>query len=208
MGFFRAEKKAEPKKLTPDMAGYRPSKDWWPDLTAYKRAIILQHISLTDVRALLEQYAAIALNPKTVPLSFSYATFPTQPDWVYLEYPYVSEMPHYRNFWHYQNLTLWLSQKAEQEFCLAIPQTPSAPLFLSKRDTQNPAGDSMAGIYADRDFYFIIPEEIFEWDTVPTSAFPYTSYLKEVYDFDTQLLLTIQQCTLQQSTILLTYAEE
>lgn len=59
MGLF--EKK---KKLTPDMAGYRPEREWWPDLTEYRKGIFLHNITFDDIDGLLKEYADIWMDKK------------------------------------------------------------------------------------------------------------------------------------------------
>lgn len=56
MGLF---KKKSGEKLTPDMAGYRPAQEWWPDLTAYRKAMLLHNITFDEIDTLLKEYAEI-----------------------------------------------------------------------------------------------------------------------------------------------------
>lgn len=193
MGFSNKQKK-EGKPLTPDMAGYRPDKNWWPDLTAYRKAILLHAVSFDDLDALLKEYAAIAVYEKQIVCDFLYTALPGDPAWVYLEFPGFAEWTHDRNLWHYADLLIWLSQKSDREFCLAIPENQNAPLFLSTVDRQNPRGDSCVGIYADRDFYFEIPADIFEWGPLPTEPFPYAAFLNGQFGFDTRWIPEVAHC--------------
>ncbi len=204
MGLF---KKESSKKPTPDMAGYRPAKEWWPDLTAYRKAILLHNITFDEIDTLLKEYAQICSDKKQVICNFFYTSIPDDTSWVYLEFPNFENVPHYLNFWNYQNLMIWFSQKADMEFCLAIPQDQNQPLFLSTMDRQNPFGDSCIGIYADRDFYFEVPGDIFEWGPVPTSAFNFVGFLKETFQFDTQWIPKVSQCEWKNTQITLTVPE-
>lgn len=202
MGLF--EKEEGKKKLTPDMAGYRPEREWWPDLTEYRKGIFLHNITYDDIDRLLKEYADIWLNKKQIVCDFFYTSFPDDAAWIYLEFPNFENVPHYLNFWNYQDLMIWLSQKTDKEFCLAVPKKQNLPLFLSTMDKQNPYGDSCVGIYADRDFYFNIPGNIFEWGPVPASPFNYVGFLKENFQFDTQWIPKITQCEWKKTKITIT----
>lgn len=204
MGLF---KKAKEKKSTSDMAGYRPQKEWWPDLTAYRKAMLLHNITFEEMDALLKEYGEIASGKKMIPCEFYYTALPDDPSWVYLEFPNFENVPHYLNLWHYQNLLIWLSQKSDGEFCLAIPRDQYQPLFLSTVDRKNPYGDSCVGIYADRDFYFEVPGNVFEWGPVPTSAFDFVGFLKGTFQFDTQWIPKVSQCKWERTQIMLDVSE-
>lgn len=195
------------QKLTPDMAGYRPAQEWWPDLTAYRKAILLQNITFDEIDMLLKEYENLWSDKKRVVYDFFYTLMPDDTSWVYFEFPSFENVPHYQNFWVYQDLLIWLRQKADKGFCLAIPRNPKQPLFLSVADEKNPRGDSCVGIYADRDFYFEIPGKIFEWGPLPTSAFNYMGYLREAFQFDTRWLPKISQCKWNKTQITLTFSE-
>lgn len=188
------------------MAGYRPEREWWPDLTAYRKAILLHNISFREVDTLLKKYADLCSDKKQVVCDFFYASLPGDTTWVYLEFPNFQETPHYLNFWHYQNLLIWLSQKSDKEFCIAIPENQKSPLFLSMMDKKNPYGDSCVGIYADRDFYFEVPGNIFEWGPVSASSFDLVGFLKGRFQFDTQWIPEIVQCKWEKTQITLTIA--
>ncbi len=194
-------------KLTPDMAGYRPDREWWPDLTAYRKAILLHNITFDEIDTLLKQYAEISSDKKKLVCDFCYTALPDDKTWIYLEFPNFENVPHYLSFWNYQNLLVWLSQKSDREFCLAIPKDQRQPLFLSTMDKKNPYGDSCAGIYADRDFYFEIPGNVFEWGPIPTSAFNFIVFLNERFQFDTQWIPKVTQCEWKRTQITLTFSE-
>lgn len=204
MGLFQ---KGRGKKLTPDMAGYRPAQKWWPDLTAYRKAMLLHNISFDEIDTLLNGYAQICSDKKQITCGFFYKSIPDDPSWVYLEFPNFEQAPHYLNLWHYQNLLVWFSQKTDREFCLAIPQNQNNPLFLSTVDRQNPRGDSCVGIYADRDFYFEIPGKIFEWGPMPTSAFNLMGFLQGTFQFDTRWIPKVSQGEWKKTQITLAVPE-
>lgn len=199
--------KKDEKPLTPDMAGYRPSKDWWPDLTDYKKAILLHNISLEDVKKLLQEYASLYKDKKEAVGEFYYAFLPDSTEWVYLEFPTFKDIAHYNNFDTYQNIMIWLSDKSDKEFCLAIPKTQRLPLFFSMIDKENPWGDSTVGVYASRDFYFSVSQQVLEWGEVPTQDFDYRGYIKKVFGFNTDLLANINQCKWEKSELTLTFEE-
>ncbi len=197
------KKEDDNAKLTPDMAGYRPAREWWPDLTDYRKAILLHRITYAEVDALLKEYAAIAQSNNQITCDFYYTALPADTSWIYLEFPNFETAAHYQNFWTYQNLLLWMSEKADREFCLAIPQKQYQPLFLSTMDKENPYGDSCCGIYADRDFYFEVPGEIFEWGPVPTEAFDFAGFLKGAFQFDTRWIPDVAHCNREHTQVTL-----
>lgn len=200
-------KKHKEEKRTPDMPGYRPDREWWPDLTDYRKAVLLHNISFQEVDTLLKEYAVICSGGKQITCDFFYTSLPDDKEWLYLEFPNFEEAPHYLNFWHYQNLLVWLSQKADKEFCIAIPKNQYQPLFLSTMDKNTPHGDSCVGIYADRDFYFGIPGNLFEWGPVPTSAFDVAGFLKGTFQFSTQWIPKIVRCKWEKTQITLAISE-
>lgn len=206
MGLFNKKKKQT--ELTPDMAGYRPPKDWWPDLTAYKKALLLHNISLDDIKTLLVEYASITNDAKKVICEFNYLLLPGSDGWVYLEFPDAKDVPHYRNFWSYQNLMIWLSQKSDREFCFAVPASPAFPLFVSMRDVKNPCGDSTMGIYGGRDFYFTVPGEVLEWGPVPETGFDYAGSIKSLFGFDLQLLSGEENRIWEKTVVTFSFPEE
>ncbi len=204
MELFKKEKN---KKPTLDMAGHRPDKEWWPDLTAYRKAILSHNITFDEMDALLKEYGEIWSGKETMVCDFFYTALPDDTSWIYLEFPNFKNVPHYLNLWHYQNLLIWLTQKTDKEFCLAIPQDQYQPLFLSTMDRKNSFGDSCVGIYADRDFYFEVPGNMFEWGPVPTSAFNFTGFLKGTFQFDTLWIPKVSQCKWEKTQITLTVSE-
>ncbi|MCH5344641.1 MAG: hypothetical protein J1E64_11425 [Acetatifactor sp.] len=195
------------KKSTPDMAGYRPEQEWWPDLTTYQKAILLHNITCAEVDALLREYAEIYSDEKQIICDFYYTPLPDDTLWIYLVFPHFKSRHHHVNFWNYQNLLTWFSQKTDKEFCLAIPRNQNQPLFLSTINRDNPNGDSCIGVYADRSFNFAIPENIFEWGYVPTSAYDYEGFLKDRFQFDIKWIFEITQCELKKTQVTLGISE-
>jgi len=155
-------RKKEDKKIELK-SGNKYDHERWPDLTAYRKAIFLHGTTFAAIEDLLKKYAEIWADKRKIECSFAYALLPDNKEWIYLSFPNFEGIPHYENFWNYQNLMIWLSQKADREFCLAIPESQYQPLFLSIIDKKNTRGDSCCGIYADRDFYFQVSGNIFEW---------------------------------------------
>ena len=98
MGLFNKAKNS--KKLTPDMAGYRPEPEWWPDLTEYRKGMLLHNISFEDIDALLKEYAAICSDKKQVICDFGYTSLPDDPAWIYLEFPNFQRIPPVSNTPH------------------------------------------------------------------------------------------------------------
>ena len=182
-------------------------QEWWPDLTAYRKAMLLHNITFDEIDMLLKEYAEISSDKKSIVCDFFYTCLPDDTSWVYLEFPNFENVPHYLNFWNYQNILDWLSQKTDKEFCLAIPKDQNNPLFLSTIDRENPRRDSCIGIYADRDFYFEIPGNIFEWGSIPTSPFNFVEFLKERFQFDTQWIPKVSQCEWTKTQITLSVLE-
>ena len=195
------------KKFKKEKSIIRPMQEWWPDLTAYRKAMLLHNITFDEIDMLLKEYAEISSDKKSIVCDFFYTCLPDDKSWVYLEFPNFENVPHYLNFWNYQNILDWLSQKTDKEFCLAIPKDQNNPLFLSTIDRENPRRDSCIGIYADRDFYFEIPGNIFEWGPIPTSPFNFVEFLKETFQFDTQWIPRTAHCKWQRTQITLTVPE-
>jgi len=187
------DSKKEEAKLTPDMAGYRPSKDWWPDLTNYTKGILLHNISLENVKKLLGEYARLYAGKKEILCEFYYTFLPDNAEWLYLKFPNFKDMPHYYNFETYQNMMIWLSDKSDREFCLAIPNSQTLPLFFSMMDKENPYGDSTIGVYASRSFVFSVPQEILEWGKVPAREFDYWGYLQAKFNFHIKWLADMNE---------------
>lgn len=175
-----------------------------PDLTAYRKAILLHNVTLIQLDTLIKEYGTLWKDKKEIACDFRYTALPDDPAWIYLEFPNFDGVPHGLNFWNYQNLMIWITQKSDKEFCLAIPFNQSEPLFLSTLDQNNPYGDSCVGIYADRDFYFNVPENLFEWGPVPDAPFDYTGFLSRAYQFDTQWIPKIAQSQWKKTQIILT----
>ncbi len=195
MGIMKLFGKEKNKKRSPEMeAGYRPEPEWWPDLTQYRKAMLLHNITFEEIDTMLREYVEISSNEISIECDFLYTCLPDDTSWVYLEFPDFEGGPHYVNFWDYQNILDWLSQKSDKEFCLAIPKDQKNPIFFSMVDRENPRRDSCVGIYADRDFYFEIPGNLFEWGPVPTSPFDLAAYLKRTFSFDTQWIPKVSQC--------------
>lgn len=169
--------------------------------------ILLHGITYDEVEALLKEYGEIYSDKKQLVCDFYYTSLPDDTSWIYLEFPNFENIPHYLNFWNYQNLLIWFSQKTDKEFCFAIPKNQNQPLFLSIMDRENLNGDSCVGIYADRDFYFELPRNQFEWGPVPTSAFHYAGFLKNRFQFDTKWILKITRCELKKTQVMLDVSE-
>ena len=195
------------KKIESDEAGNRSDCEWCPDLTAYRKVIFLHNITFDEIDTLLKKYADIWSDKRKIVCDFEYTFLPDDKNWIYLSFPNFKDVAHYQNFWNYLNLMIWLSQKTDKEFCLAIPEVQHQPLFLSTIDKMNPRGDSCNGIYADRDFYFQVPGSVFEWGPIPTSAFDFVGFLKNVYQFDTQWIPKVVHCKWQSTQITLTVPE-
>ena len=195
-------------QLTPDMAGYRPAREWWPDLTNHRKIMLLHGITTEQIDKLLKEYADICCDVKKVPAAFYYAHLPEHPEWVCVEFPNFEKIHHAQNFETYQNLLLWVSDQSDREFCLALPEQQNGPLFFSTVDRKNPYRDSTVGIYADRDFYFTVPGGIFEWGPVPERGFPYAGYMQSVLGFDTKLLAETGRCAWEKTEVVLNFGEE
>lgn len=75
------------QKPTPDMAGYRPAREWWPDLTGYRKAILLQNITFDEIDMLLKEYENLWSDKKHVVCDFFYTSMPDDPSWIYFEFP-------------------------------------------------------------------------------------------------------------------------
>lgn len=133
---------------------------------------------------------------------------PEHEEWTYLEFPNFEGIPHYHSFWNYQNLVIWLTEKADRDFCLAIPMQPNAPLLLSEPDRTNPYGDSCKGIYADRQFVFEVPGEVLRWGAIPTAPFDYVGYLKKVFQFDAQWIPGVANSKWERVCVTMTFPEE
>lgn len=185
--------------------GKRNSENFTPDLTAYRKAMLLHGITFDEIDALLKEYAELTADPKQVDCEFFYTSLPDDPSWVYAEFPNFEQVSYELTFWHYQNLLIWFSQKSDKEFCLAIPKDQSQPLFLSIMNRENQFGDSCIGIYADRDFCYTVPAESFEWGPVPTSPFNFAAFLQGRFQFDTRWIPKVSQCRWHSTKITLTF---
>ena len=58
---------------------------------------------------------------------------------------------------------------------------------------------------ATKSFYFSVSGQIAEWSEVPTQDFDYQRYLKEIFDFDTNLLTDMEQCKWEKDELTLTF---
>ena len=185
--------------------GKQGSEKFTPDLTAYRKVILLHNITFDEIDALLKEYAELSSDPKPAVCEFLYTTLPDDPSWAYLELPDFPGISYHLIFWHYLNLLVWFGQKSDKGFCLAIPKDQTKPLFLSIMDKENPFGDSCIGIYADRDFYFEIPSETFKWGPAPTAPFDFMAFLKGTFYFDTRWIPKISQCKWHSTQVTLTF---
>lgn len=179
-----------------------------PYLTFYRKAVILHNVPLDIVKEQIKEYAGLYEDPVKKEHNFRMATFSGSSGWVYLEYPYAEGIVHYKNFWHYQNLMLWLSMKADMQFCLALPESREESLFFSQMDKSNSFGDTVIGIFEDRDFSFCVPGSIFKWIALPQTGFDCKGYLDKVFGFDMQLLSGIGQFQWEDYKVILTYEED
>ena len=157
-----------------------------PDLTEYQKLLLLKGATYAEISALLKEYAGIWRGEQKAVCSISCTALPEK--WVCLTVSGLEQLPPELSLWHYQNLLLWLSQKSQEEFCLALPHAPQQPLFFSRKDRRNYAGDSCVGIYADRNFYFEVPGSRIEWGPLPAAGFDYNGFLAHAIGFHIQWL--------------------
>lgn len=179
-----------------------------PNLTLYKKSIILHNIPLDIVKEQIKEYAGLYEDSVKKEYNFHMTTLPGNSEWVYVEFPYAEGITHYNNFWHYQNLMLWLSMKADMQFCLAFPDSQDSSLFLSQMDTSNSFGDTVIGIFEDRDFSFCVPGSIFKWISLPQTGFNGQEYLDKVFGFDMQLLSGLEECKWEDYKVILAFEED
>lgn len=206
MGLFKKSNK-ETADTGKDTAANQ-SGGWpeFPDLTDYRKAILLHNISFEDIKNLLEEYSNINSDKIKLTCDFFYTAIPDDESWVYLEFPNFDGIKPYTNFWCYEDLLIWLSAKSDKEFCLAIPRDQYAPLFLSTVDRQNPYGDSCMGIFAERDFYFNIPGNNFEWGPIPSAPFNIMGFLMGNFGFDTRWIPNVTKCKWEKTTVTMTFS--
>lgn len=205
--FYLFNRMEDYKKSAPNMTGYGPGPDGCPDLTACQKMILLHNITCAEVDAFLREYAEIYSDEKQMKCDFYYTPLSEDALWIYLVFPNFQNIPHHVNFWNYQNLLIWFSQKTDKEFCLAIPRNQNKLLFLSTTDRENPNGDSCIGIYADRFFRFAIPENILEWGPVPASAYDYEGFLKDRFQFEMKWIFEIPRCEWEKTQITIGISE-
>ena len=161
-------------------------KKFIPDLTDYKRAILLYNTTIDAIKEDIKKYADICGGAIKAECKFYMAHIPGDDKWIYLEFPYTDGVAGHWNFYNYQNLMLWL-EDVSKKFCLAIPRNQKNPIFFSVADTKNTWGDSVMGIFKNRDFYFTVPGEKFTWQSGP-EEFDFHGYIKDMFGFDTKLL--------------------
>jgi len=184
MGFFSFIKGKKQGETDGKEARNKAAKKWWPDLSRFHKYILIKNITLEDVEELLEEYGELAFGEKNL-YHFRYAAVPDGKDWIVVEYPDAVKQPQYRNFWGYHDIAIWLGQRAEMEFCVAVPKSGEMKdMFFSMLDSQNPYEDFRMGVYQNQRFYMVPSDETFEWKHSSLGVSDVEIYLQENYGFE------------------------
>lgn len=98
MGLFKKSNKEAANTGNDSAAGKSGGWPEFPDLTDYRKAILLHNISFADIKELLEEYANINSDKVKLVCDFFYTTMPDDESWVYLEFPNFEGIKAYTNF--------------------------------------------------------------------------------------------------------------
>ncbi|MGI6721164.1 MAG: hypothetical protein ACOX4I_01195 [Anaerovoracaceae bacterium] len=153
-----------------------------PDLSNYKKAILVHGVALDAVKEMLRKYTYTKLADARCFHKFSYTTAPEAEGWVYLRYAYSPEMPHYYDFYFYQELMVWLSRGADRAFCLAASREKPRHVFLSMRASHF-LQLSTVGMFDERPFRYI-GDDLFDLGKRGIEGFDVEEYLKMSFGFE------------------------
>ncbi|MBQ2802924.1 MAG: hypothetical protein IJF07_03400 [Lachnospiraceae bacterium] len=136
------------------------------DLRDYKKLIFVKGMTEEQLISAVNSYEEIA-SGGTCKVNVKVRYSQIDENWTYMEYVYgESEEFDFdmMNFWHYQNLLLWLEGGSSSRFCFAYKNfTAYEDAFYSYPNTEDECGASVIGVFKEAEFYYEVPGFYLEW---------------------------------------------
>lgn len=132
------------------------------NLNDYKKSLFLHGKTEDELVKGIREYEEFASGgdeKATIQLRY----FTLSEDWIYIEFVYAKDFDDW-NFWHYQNLLLWLSEGKSDSFCFAFKDFQTYHnAFYSHANVEDSSGASVTGIYKGAEFYYEVPGFYLDW---------------------------------------------
>ena len=172
MGLFDIFKKK-------DAQSAQTGLDAFPDITGYRAFLFLKTENIEALEAHCKEYGEIY--PDEIVFTPAFQKY-KDPAWVCMSLTPVAGKADAASIWHYLNLLLWMSDKAEKSFAYAVSGA-MAPVF-AERDWSNSFGDSVMGIANGKNYYCNIPEQSVKWRQSVAKGFDPVQHIRERYGVD------------------------
>lgn len=157
------------------------------NLNDYQKAIFVQGITETELLEKIKQYEEIASGGgRKAAVKLRY--FALDEDRIYIEYVYAKDFEGW-NFWHYQNLLLWLADGKQDNFCFAYKESfTEQEAFYAQANIADRRGASVVGIFKGAKFYYEVPGFYLDWMSEEGKCMLKSDFLYSRHHIDVDLL--------------------
>lgn len=155
------------------------------DMTNYRIYLFLMGGDVNEISALMEEYLKSFGNETP----FSTEMYKVgDSSWTYFVFTLRTDIAEPYPAWHYFNMLLWMSDKANLTFAYACPKQQGYLPIIACRDEDNQSGESCKGIANGKYFRANIPYDEVLWGQSVPMGFDYIGYIREIYGLDVSLL--------------------
>lgn len=133
------------------------------NLNDYKKSMFIYGKTEEELIKQLKEYEECASGgDKKATIKLRYCTI--DKDWIYIDFVYAKDFGE-MNFWHYQNLLLWLAEgESSKSFCFAYKEFKTyEDAFYSHANIEDEMGASVTGIYKGAEFLYEVPGFYIDW---------------------------------------------
>lgn len=163
------------------------------NLNDYKKSIFVYGMTEAEVFEKIKRYEEIASGGKQkVTIKLKYFTI--SKDWIFIDYMYADDFEDW-NFWHYQNLLLWLADGENNSFCFAYKEIHTYEnAFYSHANISDQSGASVIGLFKGAEFYYEVPGFYLDWFSEEDSCILNSDTLYSYRHIDASLLENMEKC--------------
>ena len=131
------------------------------NLSEYKKSIFVHGLTEEELLKKINMYEKIASSGnKKAEIILKYCAI--DKNWFCIDYIYAKDFENW-NFWHYQNLLLWLVDE-KNNFCFAYKDFNTySDTFYSYANIHDKSGASVIGLFKNARFYYEVPGFYLKW---------------------------------------------
>lgn len=161
------------------------------NLNDYKKAMFIYGKTEEELIKQVKEYEELSGGSKKATIKLKYFTI--DKDWIYVDFVYAPDFDE-MNFWHYQNLLLWLADGKDDNFCFAYKEFKIyEDAFYSRANVEDEMGASVTGIFKGAEFLYEVPGFYLDWWSDEGDCNLDSDTLYRYRDIDESLLENIEE---------------